>query len=958
MKGSIAIARRDLASTFLVPTGWIVLAAWGLVATLIFMLVSFREGQPATLRAVISVAGWALLVVAPALSMRSFAEEARLGTLEVLLTSPLSALELVVGKLSAAILSLVVLAVPILVLALVTELHGDPDPGELASGLLGLLLYGGCLVSIGILVSTRTSSQVVAYLLTFFAWFLLVLLAKGLPSLLPELVPFGVISADRVVAWVDVLRSLDPMSRLDDFAIGLLDTSNIVFFLGFIVFFAILSAASLSSPLRPRTSNGGRVSRGFATVLGVIGLAIAVVAGIVASSAPMVRYQADLTKTRAYSLRSTTIELLESLEPGWSVRMFVAQDDADPVTMRLVDEVIQRMDSATPSFSAERIDPVDPRSVGRYEAVLEEYVDRDRSTIEEWEREIGDGLAAFEDLRALTRDLGPDTAVILEDVPAELPVRESLERIVLVFGTIAEEGGAFTEYIEENLRSTVQRPLPGWRLARASVAANNANQAKELERLVDAMREWSIDPNLPRRLREWATLRLPGVEKVTGRLRATATTLDTLEKRAPLPIAVIAESVAEGDVAIVDGPGGSIVIPAWQLFPSETVRQSGDGVVVGFDRRFQGEETLAAAIRALRIGTMPRVVLVHPEERTMLRPTDDGMDYSGVVEALRRARYDVVEWIPGRTERPNRMIDRTTVWMVMPALQRTGLEYSDSEKAVLEAATGLIEEGRPVLLTVARSLMPMVGQDDPWAAVAATSGLRAETGEVVFEWSSDLVDESVRGNRVRVWQEIDGPPRGGPISGPAASVAEALRGKRFFVTHATPISIDEAMQERATVLAAIEPGPLRWVESDWRGDGARIEGPPSGTGDETGRPIETPVPVAVAVEPVDGAKAGRLVIVGSGGWALSAFVNDAGNLGDQRLVLANPGNRELVLSAVAWLAGLDELVATGSSGREVARFEGVDATTRNVFGILLPSILGLGPLLIGAGVWSWRRSGR
>ena len=68
------------------------------------------------------------------------------------------------------------------------------------------------------------------------------------------------------------------------------------------------------------------------------------------------------------------------------------------------------------------------------------------------------------------------------------------------------------------------------------------------------------------------------------------------------------------------------------------------------------------------------------------------MDYSGVAGALRRARYEVIEWIPGRTERPNDEIDRTTVWLVMPALQRKGLEYSDAEKEVLAAATELIEQ--------------------------------------------------------------------------------------------------------------------------------------------------------------------------------------------------------------------------------------------------------------------------
>ena len=958
MKGILAITRRDLASMFLVPTGWIVLAAWGLVATLVFMLLTFQEGQPATLRAVVSVAGWALLIVAPAVSMRSFAEEARLGTLEVLLTSPLSALELVIGKLIAGMLVLVVMAVPILVLAIVTEFHGDPDPGELACGLFGLFLYGSGLISIGILVSTRTSSQVVAYLVTFFAWFILVLVAKGLPALLPELVPYGLMSTDDLVSWVDGLRSLDPMLRLDEFAIGLLDSSNIVFFLVIVGLFTILATISLASPLRPRPSGGGRASQGISTTLGVVALAAVGVATVLAAASPMIRYQADLTKTRAYSLRPATIELLESLEPGWSVRMFVARDDADPVTMRLVDEVVERMDSVTPALSAERIDPVDPRSVGRYDAVLEEYVARDRETIEAWEIEIDRGLAAFEDLRTLARDLGPETATLLAGLPPELPVRESIERIVLVMGTIAEEGDAFTGFIEDNLRSTAERPLPAWRLARASVAANNAGQAGELERLVDVMRSWSIDPGLPRSLRDWSTAELPGVERVASGLRTTAASLELLEKNRPLPIAVIAESVAEGDVAIVDGPRGSIVIPAWQLFPSEAVREAGDGVVVGFDRRFQGEETLASAIRALRIGTMPRVVIVHPESRTMLRPTEDGLDYSGMVDALRRARYEVIEWIPGRTSRPVEDLDRATVWMVMPALQRQGLEYSDAEKAVIEATAALVEEGRPVLLTVARSLMPMVGQADPWATVASSAGLRAETAEVVFEWAPDLAVNDPQGTRVRVWQEIDGPPRSLRIDGPAASVAEALRGKRFLVTHANPITIDEAVVDRTTVLAAVDSGPLRWIESDWRGDGVRIEGPPTEGSDETARMLQAPVPIAVAVDGDERAGLGRLILVGSGGWALSAFVNDAGNLGDQRLILANPGNRELALSAVAWLAGLDELVATGASGREVARFEGVDAGTRRLFGVLLPLLLGVGPLVVGAGLWSWRRSVR
>lgn len=959
MSGLLAIARRDLLSTFLVPTGWIVLAAWGLIASLVFMLATFGEGQPATLRAVVSLAGWALLIVAPAISMRSFAEESRQGTLEILLSSPRSAFELVAGKLLAAVAVLAVLSLPILVLAGITEIYGDPDFGELACGLLGLLLYGTTLVSIGILVSTRTSSQVVAYLVTFFVWFILVLVAKGLPAMLPELVPATLMTPDRVLAWVDALRSMDPMLRLDEFAIGLLDTSNVAYFVAMTIVFVLLSAISLSAPRRPRGSGGGAVSRGFSSVLGIAGLATAGVAMVVMLSQPVLRWQADLTKTRAYSLQPATVDLLDSLEEGWTVRMFVAEDDADPVTMRLVDEVVQRMDEVTPSLSAERIDPVDPGSIARYETVLEEFVARDAATIDTWETEIERGLDAFEDLRLLAGRMGAETSTLLDGIAPGLPVREPLERIVLVFGTLAEEGGRFTEYIEDALRSSLQRPLPAWRLARASVAANNANQATELERLVDAMRAWSVDPVIPIAVRDWANRHLPEVEAVTGELRSSAASLESLERRLPLPIAIIAESVAEGDVAVVDGPFGSTVIPAWQLFPSQAIRDGDDDVVVGFDRRFRGEETLASAIRALRIGTMPRVVLVHPEERTMLRPTDSGLDYSGIVDALRIARYEVTEWIPGRTERPVAQPGRTTVWLVMPALQRQGLEYSDAEKATLEAARTLIEEGSPVLLTVARSLIPMVGQEDPWSTVAAAHGVRIDTGRVIFEWSPDLLEQGEDGSAVRVWQAIDGTaPRSGGDSA-ADDVADALRGKRLLVAHTSPVDLSATEPESTTILAAVEPGPLRWIESDWRGDGARIVGPPSFEETGTAERIDRPVPVAVAVTPdADDAGLGRLVVVGSGSWGLSAFVNEAGSLGDQRLVLANPGNRELALSGVAWLAGLDELVATGSSGREVSRFQGVGSGTRNLFAVLLPLLLGVGPLATGMSVWAWRRAGR
>ena len=83
--------------------------------------------------------------------------------------------------------------------------------------------------------------------------------------------------------------------------------------------------------------------------------------------------------------------------------------------------------------------------------------------------------------------------------------------------------------------------------------------------------------------------------------------------------------------------------------------------------------------------------------------------------------------------------------------------------------------------------------------------------------------------------------------------------------------------------------------------------------------------------------------------------SEAGTLGGDRLVLANPGNRELALSSIAWLAGLDDLVATAATGREISRFSGLSSDARAAWGLALTVFLGLGPMLLGTMVWSMRR---
>jgi hypothetical protein len=182
----------------------------------------------------------------------------------------------------------------------------------------------------------------------------------------------------------------------------------------------------------------------------------------------------------------------------------------------------------------------------------------------------------------------------------------------------------------------------------------------------------------------------------------------------------------------------------------------------------------------------------------------------------------------------------------------------------------------------------------------------------------------------------------------AGALGRALQGKRLFLNHPTPVIVETTENGiTGTVVAAIEPTLYRFIEDDWRNDGASITSLPEE------KRFEEPQPIVVALEQGEQ----RALVVGSGGWLLSAIVNDAGTLGGNRVVLLNPGNRELALSGVAWLADMDALIATASSGGEVARFQGISPTARLGWGVMLPFVLGVGPLVIGGVLSSIRRRG-
>jgi ABC-2 type transport system permease protein len=210
------IAKRELAAFFVSPIAYVVGAAF-LFITGLFFYFTVAIDQVATLSQVFSVIAVMLLFIAPILTMRLLSEEAKSGTLELLLTSPIRDWEVVVGKFVAAFLFFLAMVVPTLYYLFLLVRFGNPDLPVTLAGYVGVILLGAMLLSFGVLTSAMSANQIIAAVLgvvlslTFWMIGGLGLIFEG---------PLG-----------EFFTYLAIQAHFGEFVIGLITTTNIVYFL-------------------------------------------------------------------------------------------------------------------------------------------------------------------------------------------------------------------------------------------------------------------------------------------------------------------------------------------------------------------------------------------------------------------------------------------------------------------------------------------------------------------------------------------------------------------------------------------------------------------------------------------------------------------------------------------------------------------------------------------------------
>jgi ABC-2 type transport system permease protein len=240
MRAYLTLTRRELGGFFVSMTGYVIIAAAVFLMGLSFVdMLTALQGEhtdtPVTQLYYSTAYFWLIILLAsPVITMRLFALEKYSGTFETLMTTPVSDLQVVLAKFTAAMILFMLLWLPTIGFVFVLRHYIRDmdvfDPGLLGSTFLGIFLIGGLFMSLGCFASSLTRNQIIAAMISFtlgFTLFLLSYLSMHLPA---------------IKGWVaDVISYVALFDHMNDFARGMVDTRRIVFYVTLTFWFLFLT---------------------------------------------------------------------------------------------------------------------------------------------------------------------------------------------------------------------------------------------------------------------------------------------------------------------------------------------------------------------------------------------------------------------------------------------------------------------------------------------------------------------------------------------------------------------------------------------------------------------------------------------------------------------------------------------------------------------------------------------
>ncbi len=236
MKNAFTIFKKELRSYFSSPIGFVFIIFYLLVSNAFFFFVQdfFKQGQ-VSMRGYFAAMPWVFLFFVPAISMRLWAEEKKMGTVELLLTMPLKEWEVVFGKFLAAFAFLAITLLFSLTIPVSLAYLGKPDMGVIVGSYVGALFLGSAYLAIGLYISSLTENQVVAFIISLAVIFVLLLIGIA-PVWLNAL---GTI--------VSVCEYISLLSHFNNVTRGVIDSRDVIYYASVIVLFLYLNIKNIEA---------------------------------------------------------------------------------------------------------------------------------------------------------------------------------------------------------------------------------------------------------------------------------------------------------------------------------------------------------------------------------------------------------------------------------------------------------------------------------------------------------------------------------------------------------------------------------------------------------------------------------------------------------------------------------------------------------------------------------------
>ncbi|MCK4592012.1 ABC transporter permease [Candidatus Parcubacteria bacterium] len=233
MNKILTITKKELNSYFNSPLGYVVVSVFLVIVGWLFIQTFFIIGQ-ATLRSFFNLLPILFMFIIPAVTMSSWSEEKKSGTVEVLMTFPVSAVKVVMAKFFSSFVFLLIMLVLTLAIPMMVSDIGSPDKGIIIAGYIGAILLGSAYIAIGLWISSVTRNQIISFLVTVTIIFIFYMVGN---SLILDTMPNSIAAVGKFLSF---------STHFDSILRGVISLSDVLYYISVIVFFLFLNARAVS----------------------------------------------------------------------------------------------------------------------------------------------------------------------------------------------------------------------------------------------------------------------------------------------------------------------------------------------------------------------------------------------------------------------------------------------------------------------------------------------------------------------------------------------------------------------------------------------------------------------------------------------------------------------------------------------------------------------------------------